>query len=111
MKPDVTKIRSEVEKHLAEHAARKTDQEGAERARKSVGAPLSRREQREFREIYNDDGLGPVEKSNLFVNKVEELGLEPFESPDPKPRIRKKDIQLICWMAITDDEIDNTLPK
>jgi hypothetical protein len=101
VQPDVPKILREVEEHLSEHAPTNTDQEGAERARKSVGAPLSRREQREFREIYNDEGLGPVEKSNLFVEKVDELGLEPFESPDPKPRIRKEDIQLICWMVIT----------
>ena len=104
VQPDVPKILREVEEHLAEHAPTNTDQEGAERTRKSVGAPLSRREQREFREIYNDDGLGPVEKSNLFVDKVDELGLEPFESPDPKPRIRKEDIQLICWMVVSDEE-------
>jgi hypothetical protein len=104
VQPDVPKILREVEEHLAEHAPTNTDQEGAERARKSVGAPLSRREQREFREIYKDDGLGAIEKSNLFVEKVDELGLEPFESPDPKPRIRKEDIQLICWMVISEEE-------
>ncbi|QKG94339.1 hypothetical protein HPS36_15770 (plasmid) [Halorubrum salinarum] len=104
VQPDIPKILREVEEHLAEHVPTNTDQEGAERARKSVGALLSRREQREFREIYNDDGLGPVEKSNLFVDKVDELGLEPFESPDPKPRIRKEDIQLMCWMVISDEE-------
>jgi len=104
VQPDVPKILREVEEHLAEHAPTNTDQEGAERTRKSVGAPLSRREQREFRKIHNDDGLGAVEKSNQFVEKVDELGLEPFESPDPKPRIRKEDVQLICWMVISEEE-------
>ena len=104
IQPDIPKILREVTEHLADHPPDNTDQEGSERARSAVGAPLSRREQREFREIYNDDALDPREKSNLFVEKVDELGLEPFESPDPKPRIRKDDIQLICWMVITDEE-------
>jgi len=104
IQPDVPKILREVREHLADHPPTNTNQDGAERAREAVGAPLSRREQREFREIYEDEGLSPVEKSDQFVDKVEELGLEPFESPDPKPRVREKDIQLICWMVVSPED-------
>ncbi|MFC6938930.1 helicase-related protein [Salinirubellus sp. GCM10025818] len=104
VQPDVPRILREVREHLADHPPTNTDQEGAERTREAVGAPLSRREQREFREIYEDGGLEPIEKSNQFVEKVDELGLEPFENPDPKPRIRKEDIQLICWMVVSPEE-------
>jgi superfamily II DNA or RNA helicase len=104
VQPDVPKILREVREHLADYPPTNTDQDGAERTREAVGAPLSRREQREFRGIYEDDGLGAVEKSNQFVEKVDELGLEPFESPDPKPRVRKDDIQLICWMVVSPEE-------
>lgn len=104
VQPDGPKILREVEEHLSEHAPTNTEEGGAERAAKSVGAPLSRREQHEFREIYDDDGLGPVEMTNLGVGKGAELGLEPFESPNHKPRIRKEAIQVICWVAISEEE-------
>jgi superfamily II DNA/RNA helicase/phosphatidylserine/phosphatidylglycerophosphate/cardiolipin synthase-like enzyme len=104
VQPDVPKILREVREHLADYPPTNTNQDGAERAREAVGAPLSRREQREFREIYEDEGLSPVEKSDQFVDKVEELGLEPFENPDPKPRVREEDIQLICWMVVSPED-------
>ena len=104
IQPDVPKILREVREHLADYPPTNTNQDGAERAREAVGAPLSRREQREFREIYKDEGLSPVEKSDQFVDKVEELGLEPFENPDPKPRVRQEDIQLICWMVVSPED-------
>jgi hypothetical protein len=104
VQPDVPKILRQVEEHLADHPPDNATQEEAQRTRQAVAAPLSRREQREFRAIYNDENLGPTGKSNRFVEKVNELGLEPFENPDPKPRIHKENIQLICWMVIIEEE-------
>lgn len=106
VQPDVPRILREVGDHIAQHPPSDVEQSVAQDTRDAIEAPLSRREQREFREIYEDDDLGPIEKSNLFVDKVDELGLEPFEPPGAKPQIREEDIHLICWMVITPEADD-----
>jgi len=81
-------------------------QEQLEETRESIQAPLSNRESREFREIYNDDSLAPVEKSRRFIDKVEELGLEPFEAPGAKPQIQPDEVKLICWITVTPEDTE-----
>jgi hypothetical protein len=38
--------------------------------------------------------------SAALVEKVRELGLQPFRQPDPLPPIDADEIALICWMAV-----------
>lgn len=49
--------------------------------------------------IRNDD-LGPIEKFRRIVEKVDELGLEPFQPPQAKPMIEEDEVKLVCWMAV-----------
>jgi hypothetical protein len=70
-----------------------------------VEAPWPRRYERELREVYEDDSLGPVEKSRELVAKVEDLGLQPYEAPDPLPQLEEKDeVKLVCWMAVAPED-------
>jgi hypothetical protein len=69
-----------------------------------VRAPLGRRYQREFREIYRDDTLDNQEKSVRFVEKTRELGLQPFDQPEPREPIEETEIKLVCWLAIAPRE-------
>jgi hypothetical protein len=56
-------------------------------------------------ETDEDDSLGPVEKSRELVAKVEDLGLQPYEAPDPLPELKQEDeVKLVCWMAVTPKE-------
>lgn len=41
-----------------------------------------------------------MDKSRQIVDKVDELGLQPFEAPDPLPPIEENEVKLICWMVI-----------
>ena len=75
---------------------------------KSIQAPTGKRYGREFREIYEDEDLTAREKSAQFVEKVEELGLQPFEAPDPLPRIEEDQIKLVCWMVIAPEQSGET---
>jgi hypothetical protein len=70
----------------------------------AVEAPWGRRYEGELREAYEDDDLAPVEKSRVLVDRIEDLGLQPFEAPDPLPPIEEDEVKLICWMAIAPDE-------
>jgi hypothetical protein len=70
----------------------------------AVEAPWGRKYERELREIYEDESLGPIEKSRELVDKVEELGLQPFEAPDPLPPIEEDEVKLVCWMIVAPEE-------
>lgn len=68
----------------------------------AVEAPWGRRYERELRDIHEDETLGPIERSRKLVEKVEDLGLQPFEAPDPLPPLEtEEEVKLVCWMAIT----------
>mgnify|MGYP007099778855 FL=1 len=73
----------------------------------AVEAPWGRRYERELREIYENDSFGPVEKSRQLVEKVDDLGLQPFEAPDPLPPIQEDEVKLICWMVVTPEETES----
>ena len=81
-------------------------QERLEETVASVEAPWGRRYERELRDVYETEDLDPVEKSRQLVDKIEELGLQPFEAPDPLPPIDEEQIQLVCWMVIAPAEED-----
>ncbi|WP_226010244.1 hypothetical protein [Halomicrobium salinisoli] len=52
--------------------------------------------------VYEDDSLGPVGGSRKLVAKVGDLGLQPYETPDPRPQLEEKDeVKLVCWMVVT----------
>jgi hypothetical protein len=38
--------------------------------------------------------------SAALVEKVRELGLQPFVQPEPLPPIQEEDVVLICWMSV-----------
>jgi hypothetical protein len=80
-------------------------QEKLQKTVSSVEAPWPRRYERELREVYEDESLSPVEKSRKLVDKVEDLGLQPYEAPDPLPQLEEKEeVKLVCWMVVTPEE-------
>jgi len=100
VQPDIRKLFRQVGQHLRDHWQSDLTQEKLQRTVQSVEAPWGRRYERELREIYEDDAIGPIEKSRQIVDKVDELGLQPFEAPDPLPPIEEDEVKLICWMVI-----------
>lgn len=89
-------------------------QEKLQKTVSSVEAPWPRRYERELREVYEDESLAPVEKSRELVAKVEDLGLQPYEAPDPLPQLEEKEeVKLVCWMAVAPEgkQQENNRPK
>jgi hypothetical protein len=109
VQPSVPKVLRQVNDHLVEHPPSGLTQSELETVTRSVRAPLGRRYQREFREIYRDDTLDDQEKSARFVEKTRELGLQPFDQPEPREPIEETEIKLVCWLAITPRELDDEL--
>lgn len=105
VQPDIRKLFREVGQHLRDHWPDDMTQAKLQTTVASVEAPWPRRYERELREVYQNETLGPVEKSRKLVAKVEDLGLQPYEAPDPLPQLEEEnEVKLICWMVIASDE-------
>ncbi|WP_435158065.1 helicase-related protein [Haladaptatus sp. DFWS20] len=108
VQPDIRRLFREVAQHLRENWPDDMTQDELTETVEAVEAPWGRRYERELREIYEDGSLSPVEKSRQLVEKVEDLGLQPFEAPDPLPPIQEDEVKLICWMVVAPQEPDQT---
>ncbi|WP_049936336.1 helicase-related protein [Haloplanus natans] len=104
VQPDIRRLFREVGQHLRDHWPADMTQDELQETVEAVEAPWGRRYERELREIYEDESLGPIEKSRALVDKVEDLGLQPFEAPDPLPPIEENEVKLVCWMIVAPEE-------
>jgi hypothetical protein len=104
VQPDIRRLFREVGQHLRDHWPDDMTQDELQETVEAVEAPWGRKYERELREIYEDESLGPIEKSRELVDKVEELGLQPFEAPDPLPPIEEDEVKLVCWMIVAPEE-------
>jgi hypothetical protein len=100
VQPDIRRLFREVGQHLRDHWPDDLTEDKLQETVEAVEAPYGRRYERELREIYESENLGPVEKSYELVDKVEELGLQPYDAPDPLPPIESKEVKLVCWMIV-----------
>ena len=99
IQPQVSSLLRRVAQHLRAHPPGISQDELTD-ALNAVEAPLSRRNETSIRDVFNQELADPVRLSSLLVEKVRELGLQPFQAPDPLPPIERDEIQLIAWMAI-----------
>ena len=104
VQPDIRRLFREVAQYLRENWPDDMTQDELQETVEAVEAPWGRRYERELREIYEDESLAPIEKSRKLIEKVEDLGLQPFEAPDPLPQIQEDEVKLICWMVVAPEE-------
>ena len=71
----------------------------------SLEAPLSRRMENAIREVFKPDSEDRRGVSAAIIEKVRELGLQPFRAPDALPPIEHDEIQLIAWMAVDREQL------
>lgn len=99
IEPEIRKLFRDVAQHLREHPPHEISHDELIKIIESVEAPWGRRYERELREVYKQD-IGPIKKSEKLIEKVKELGLQPFKAPEPLPPIDKEEVKLVCWLAI-----------
>lgn len=100
IQPYVRPLFHQVADHLREYPPDDLTQDELQKVIESVEAPLGRRYERELRDILEDDS-DPYKTSRNLVEKISDLGLEPFKPPDPLDPIEREEIKLVCWLAIT----------
>ena len=80
------------------------NQEAIDRTLDTLQAPYPERILRIFRAamIVEDPGT----QAERVVQVIADLGLEPYQAPEPLPDITEDDVNLICWMAIVPKPTD-----
>ena len=104
LQPRIRPLFRNIADHIRDHPPTDTTQEKIDQIIDSLEAPWGLRIEKELRIVFNNPDHKGKELSNQIIAKVDELALEPFESPDPLPPIGLKDIHLVCWMAVTSDQ-------
>ena len=66
-------------------------------------SPWPRREEALLRDWFNSEDLAGGEKSKHVIDKILEVGIEPYRQAPLLPPIEMGDVQLICWIAIEPD--------
>ena len=66
----------------------------------AIDAPWGIRYERALRDVFDAEAEDPFVASAALVEKVRELGLEPFVQPEALPVIQREDVALVCWMAV-----------
>ena len=100
LQPKVPPLNRAIARFLRDHAPTGVDQKRLEHCLDAIEAPCSNRERNMLRDVFAADYPSSVDRAKAIVEKVEEIGLEPFHAPDPLPPIDPDQIHLICWMAI-----------
>lgn len=103
IEPEVRLLFRQVAEHIRQNPPTSMTQEELETKIEAIEAPWGRRFENELRKIYRLE-LTPEEKTRELLEKVEELGLQPFSPPEPLPPIEENEIKLVCWLAISKDE-------
>ena len=70
----------------------------------AIEAPWGMRHERAIKDVFDPEAEDPYVASAALVEKIRELGLQPFQQPKPLDPIQEEDVTLICWMAVDSQE-------
>ena len=105
LQPKAPKIHREIDEFLRRTPPPGVEQKRLERALDALAAPSASHEQAQLREVFDDERSAPATRAIRLLEKIEELGLEPYQPPEPLPPIGIDEIHLVCWMGVeTGDE-------
>ena len=86
--------------HLRAHPPAGIAQKELDLVVEAIEAPWGVRIERALKNVFAPDAENPLMASAALVEKVRELGLQPYVQPEPLPIIDEDEIVLICWMAV-----------
>ena len=96
LQPKVRKINRDIQKHLVDFPPNISTSQ----ALNAILNPLNGNQERQLRIILKSEEYDQLKKSELLVEKIKSLGIEPFKQPDTYPEINSDLINLVCWMGI-----------
>ncbi len=100
LQPRVRRIFREAAEHLRKHPPADITQPDLDRIIDAVEAPWGTKIERQLREVMDAEDLDARAISQALVHKIHELGLRPYEAPEPLPVIDEDEVQLVAWMGV-----------
>ena len=100
LQPKVRKINRDIQEQLTNYYPAETSDEDFNRSLECLLSPCSSKEEKLLREVLRDENIAPEEKSKKLIEKIKEIGLEPYEKAETYPAINKNMINLVCWIGI-----------
>ena len=99
LEPDVPRALRRAAEIVRTSPPPEENREAIDRALDTLGAPYPERTVRRFRQAMNA-ATEPVVQARNILAAIRELGLEPYEPPEPLPQITEGDVHLVVWLAI-----------
>jgi hypothetical protein len=104
LQPYVRPLFREIARHIEEHYPVGMTQDRIDEIVESVEAPWGLRHERVLREVWQTYQADPPSVlSEALIEKIRELGLQPFKAPKPLEPIEEEEVKLVCWMAVRRD--------
>jgi len=100
LQPKIRTLNLKVAEFIQENPPDEINQERLDYCTEAVQSPWSRRDENLLRIVWNNEYSSDKEKSLALIKKIENIGIEPYQAPDPLPLIEKDETHLICWLAI-----------
>ena len=100
LQPDIAPVLRRAAEMVRSHPPPELTQDEIDRAVDALQAPYQERVVRSVRSALNADGE-PAEKAAAVIAVINDLGLEPYSTPEPLPEITPDDVHLVCWQALT----------
>jgi len=100
LQPRIRPLFREVANYLRKYPPVGVSQDELGRILDAVEAPWGLRIERQLRQVFDREADDKWAVSQQLVDKVVELGLQPFVPPEPLPEIEEEEVQLVCWMIV-----------
>ena len=100
LQPDIAPALRRAAELVRSHPPPELAQDEIDRAVDALQAPYQERVVRSVRSALNADGE-PAERAAAVLAVIDDLGLEPYATPEPLPEITPDDVHLVCWQALT----------
>jgi len=99
LEPKIPKVLARAAEIVRANPPAGIELEAIDQAIDTLQAPYPERILRTFRAALGatDD---PAEQAEHVLRIIRELGLQPYEAPEPLPEITDDDLHLVCWLAL-----------
>jgi hypothetical protein len=101
LQPKLRPLNRNVAEFIRANSPPETDAGRITRALDVLESPWPRREEMMLRDWFKDEERGGATKAGYLIDKILETGLEPFREPPTLAPIRRDEIELVCWMALS----------
>lgn len=103
LQPKVRPVLKRAADVIRKFAPKNLEQDAIDNIASSLEAPWGARIEHRIREALGEriNAEGAVR----VIAAAKELGLKPYQAPDPLPPIELDEVSIVCWMSVSSDKL------